>query len=92
MRFHSSLFEPAAAHHATVTAAVVRYESAGGAPERDLCWYGDESFLSHIMRTLGGPRFTAQLHFGEPRVYTDRRSAAREAHDEVAQMRGDNRN
>jgi 1-acyl-sn-glycerol-3-phosphate acyltransferase len=92
MRFHSSLFEPSVVQAAPVTAAAVRYESAGGAPERDLCWFGDESFVSHIMRTLGGPGFTAQLHFGQPCVYTDRRSAARESHDEVTRMRGDERN
>jgi 1-acyl-sn-glycerol-3-phosphate acyltransferase len=87
MRFHSSLFEPAAASGAQVTAAAVRYESAGGGPESDLCWYGDESFLSHLLRTLGGPGFTALVRFAEPRVYADRRTAARETHEEVARMR-----
>jgi lyso-ornithine lipid O-acyltransferase len=87
MRFHSSLFEPAAATGALVTVAAVRYESAGGAPESDLCWFGDESFLSHLWRALGGPGFTAQLMFSQPRVYANRREAARETHEEVAQMR-----
>ena len=87
MRFHSSLFEPAAATGAVVTAAAVRYESAGSAPESDLCWFGDESFLSHLWKTLGGPGFTAQLVFGQPRVYANRREAARETHEEVAGMR-----
>jgi 1-acyl-sn-glycerol-3-phosphate acyltransferase len=87
MRFHSGLFEPAAAHGAAVTAAAVRYESAGGAPESDLCWFGDETFLSHLWRALGGPGFTAQLVFGNPRVYRNRREAARKTHAEVAGMR-----
>jgi len=92
VRFHSSLFEPAAATGAVVTPAAVRYESAGGAPESDLCWFGDESFMSHLWRTLGGPGFTAELIFGQPRVYANRREAALETYEEVAQMRGDRRN
>jgi 1-acyl-sn-glycerol-3-phosphate acyltransferase len=90
MRFHSSLFEPAAASGAAVTAAAVRYESAGGAPESDLCWYGDEGFLSHLWRTLGGPGFTAQVRFGQPRVYTNRREAAQKSREEVAALRAHN--
>jgi lyso-ornithine lipid O-acyltransferase len=88
MPFHSSLFEPAAATTgAAVTAAAVRYESVGGGPERDLCWYGDESFVTHLWKTLGGPGFTAQLVFGPPRVYANRHEAARETRGEVARMR-----
>ena len=88
MRFHSSLFEPAAASGAAVTAAAVRYESAGGGPESELCWFGDESFLSHLWRTLGGPGFTARVRFAEPEVYADRREAARASQEEVAGLRG----
>ena len=88
MRFHSSLFEPAVAGGAPVTAAAVRYEIEGGRPECELCWYGDEGFLSHLWKTLDAPGFTAELRFGKPRVYLDRRVAAREAHEEVAGLRG----
>ncbi len=87
MKFHSSLFEPAAASGSPVTAAAVRYESAGGLLESELCWFGDESFLSHLVRTLRGPGFTATLVFGEPHVYPDRRTAARETHEIVAGLR-----
>jgi lyso-ornithine lipid O-acyltransferase len=87
MRFHSSLFEPAVESSAPVTAAAVRYEIDGGRPERELCWYGDEGFLSHLWKTLGAPGFTAEIRFGKPHVYADRRLAAREAHEEVAAMR-----
>jgi lyso-ornithine lipid O-acyltransferase len=89
MRFHSSLFEPAIAAHVPVTAAAVRYEIHGGRiPERELCWFGDEGFLTHLWRALDTPRFSAEVRFGQPRVYTDRRQAAHETHSEVAQMRG----
>lgn len=87
MRFHSALFEPAVAAAAPVTAAAVRYGTEGGVQESDLCWYGDESFLPHMWRTLGAPGFTAEVRFAAPRTYADRRTAAFEAHEEVVQMR-----
>jgi lyso-ornithine lipid O-acyltransferase len=88
MRFHSSLFEPAIAAQVPVTAAAVRYEIQGGRiPERELCWFGDEGFLTHLWRALDTPGFSAEVRFRQPRVYADRRQAARETHSEVAEMR-----
>ncbi len=86
-RFHSGLFEPAAASGAPVTAAAVRYVLEGGVPERELCWYGDEGFLPHLWKALAVPGFMAEVRFSQPRIYADRRVAARETHAEVAAMR-----
>jgi hypothetical protein len=44
--------------------------------ERELCWYGDEGFATHLWKVLGVTGFSAQLHFGEPKIYSDRRVAA----------------
>jgi 1-acyl-sn-glycerol-3-phosphate acyltransferase len=90
LRFHSSLFEPAAAAGAPVTAAAVRYVLYAGARERDLCWFDDTLFLPHLWKALGTPAFSAEVTFGEPRVYPDRRTAAEATHDEVAAMRREN--
>jgi 1-acyl-sn-glycerol-3-phosphate acyltransferase len=87
LRFHSALFEPAIAAGAPVTAAAVRYVFEGGQEERDLCWYDDTHFLSHIWKALGTAGFFAAVTFGEPKVYPDRRTAALSTHDEVADMR-----
>jgi 1-acyl-sn-glycerol-3-phosphate acyltransferase len=86
--FHSSLFEPAVLTAAPISAASIRYVFEDGRPERDLCWFGDESFLPHIWRALGAAGFFAEVIFGNPQVYPDRRTAARATHDEVAAMRG----
>ena len=86
LRFHSSLFEPAAAASAPVTAAAVRYVLEFGR-ERDLCWFDDTLFLTHLWKVLGTRGFSAQVTFGEPRVYPDRRTAAAVTHDEVTAMR-----
>jgi len=89
LRFHSSLFQPAVASGAPVTPAAVRYVLADGSSERELCWFGDAGFLPHLWKTLGTAGFSAQVTFGEPCTYPDRRSAAAKTHDEVAAMRAE---
>ena len=89
LRFRSRLFEPAVKAGAPVTAAAVRYVIEDGTPERELCWYGDEAFAPHMLKTLRTKGFRAQLWFGEPRSYQDRREAADETYAEVAAMRAE---
>ena len=86
-RFHSWLFDPAVRAGAPVTAAAVRYVFTNGSQERDLCWFGDAPFLPHLWKTLGTAGFSAEIKFGVPRVYPDRRTAARETRAEVTAMR-----
>jgi 1-acyl-sn-glycerol-3-phosphate acyltransferase len=85
--FHNSLFEPAIAAQAPVTAAAVRYVIEGDVAEKELCWYDDMLFLSHLWKALGTPGFAAEVHFGEPHIYPNRRSAAQATHTEVATLR-----
>jgi 1-acyl-sn-glycerol-3-phosphate acyltransferase len=87
LRFRSRLFEPAIQAGAPVTAVAIRYILADGAEERDLCWFGDEAFLPHLWKALGAPDSTAEIRFGEPRIYTDRRVAANQTRQEVVAMR-----
>jgi lyso-ornithine lipid O-acyltransferase len=87
LRFHSRLFEPAIEAGAPITAASVRYVIEDGTPERELCWYGDETFGPHLVKTLNSARISAVVRFGEPRMYRDRRTAADQTHDEVVAMR-----
>ena len=88
LRFHPSLFEPAVSAVALITPAAVRYVLEDGGQERDLCWFGDTLFLPHLWKALGAAGFSAEVKFGEPRVYPDRRTAANATHDEVVAMRG----
>jgi 1-acyl-sn-glycerol-3-phosphate acyltransferase len=87
LRFHARLFEPAILAAAPVTATSIRYVTCDGSPERELCWYGDETFVSHILKTLNTPGFRAELFFGLPRRYPHRRIAADETFAEIAAMR-----
>ena len=87
LRFHSRLIDPATSMGAPITTASVRYVIDGGVEERELCWYGDEAFAPHLWKVLGVTGFEAEVQFGEPRVYTDRRTAADQTHAEITAMR-----
>ncbi|MFC5863237.1 lysophospholipid acyltransferase family protein [Acidicapsa dinghuensis] len=90
LRFHSPLFEPAVAAGLPITPAAIAYEpKAPGVMERGLCWFGDETFVPHLMRVLNVKGFTAVMRFGEPFVVADRRAAAVTAYDAVSAMRVD---
>lgn len=91
LRFHSRLFQPAIETASPITAAAIRYLAEDGpdgtVPERELCWYGDESFLPHLWKVMGVRRFSAHVQFGQPRIYPDRRAASHETHAEVTAKR-----
>ncbi len=87
IRFHSRLIDPATSIGAPITTAAISYAIDGGVEERELCWYGDESFATHLWKVLGTAGFSAHLRFGEPRVYADRRVAADETRAEIEAMR-----
>jgi len=87
IRFHSRLIDPATALGVPITCAAVGYTIEGGMEERELCWYGDETFVNHLWKVLGVGGFAAAVRFGEPRVYADRRRAADETRAEITAMR-----
>ena len=95
VRFHSTLFAPAIEARLPVTPAAISYEtsnalSTGRVTERDLCWFGDDLFLPHLLRVLDVTGFTAVVRFGAPEFYPDRQTAAWRSHDAVAAMRAKN--
>lgn len=87
LRFHSRLIDPATSIGAPITAAAIRYVIEDGTEERELCWYGDESFATHLWKVLGVAGFSAHLYFGEPQIYPHRRIAADETHAEITAWR-----
>lgn len=87
IRFHSRLIDPATSLGVPITTACVRYVLPAGMEERELCWYGDETFVNHLWKVLGVTGYEAEVQFGEPRIYTDRRVAADQTHDEITAMR-----
>jgi 1-acyl-sn-glycerol-3-phosphate acyltransferase len=88
LRFRSRFFIPAVDAGLPVTAAAVRYVPGDGSPESSLCWFGDTDFLPQVLKNVGGPDFSAEIYFGEARIYENRRVAAQQTHEEVDAMRG----
>jgi 1-acyl-sn-glycerol-3-phosphate acyltransferase len=88
LRFHSRLIDPATAVGAPIIAAAIRYVIDSGMEERELCWYGDEGFTTHLWKVLGVTGFAARLNFGQPRIYSDRRVAADQTREEITTWRG----
>jgi 1-acyl-sn-glycerol-3-phosphate acyltransferase len=91
LRFHSRFYTPAVDARIPITSVAVRYVPEDGSPEQELCWYGDAAFLPHVWKLLGGPNFSAELHFGEPQIYTSRRAAADATYAEIEIMREEKR-
>ncbi len=93
LRFHSRLIQPATQISAPIAAVAIRYKIKNGSapetPERELCWYGDAGFLTHLWKVLGMRRCEAVVQFGEPRVYADCRAAAQQTRAEIVAMRAD---
>ncbi len=87
LRFHSRLIDPATSAGVEITAAAIRYVIEDGTPERELCWFGDALFVTHLFKALSTPGFTARVRFGQPKVYPDRRTAADQTHAEITAMR-----
>ena len=87
LKFHPRLIDPATKTGAPITTAAIRYAIDSGMEERDLCWYDDELFVTHMWKVLGVDGFRAQLRFGEPQIYSHRRVAADMTHAEITAWR-----
>ncbi len=87
--FRSPLFDPAIRAGAAITAAAVRYHSAD-ATEDQVTYWGDMVFLPHLFRTLCVRGLTAEIGFESPCRFPDRKSAAREAWQQVHLLRTTN--
>jgi 1-acyl-sn-glycerol-3-phosphate acyltransferase len=87
LRFHSRLIDPATSLGVPITAASIRYVLEDGMEEIELCWYDDMYFVTHLWKVLGAVGFSAEVTYGEPRIYPDRRTAADATHDEIVATR-----
>jgi len=87
LRFHPSLLRPAIEHAADIAAAAIAYRVRGG-EEREVCWYGDASFVPHLLRMLRRKGVRAEIEFHPDRaVYSERKAAALDLHEKVGAMR-----
>jgi lyso-ornithine lipid O-acyltransferase len=73
--FRSPLFEPAVRAGVSVTPASIRYRS-DEAPEGEIAYWGKMVFAPHLFRTLCLPHLAVEIHFGQPTVFANRKTAA----------------
>ncbi len=86
-RFHPSLLEPAVQLGAETTAAAIGYR-VQGAPEQDMCWYGDAAFTPHLVRTMTRRHIAAEVEFYPSRnIYGERKAAAMQLREQVQALR-----
>lgn len=88
LRFHSSLFEPAVALQAPVTAAFLTYSITDGDAATQVCYWGEMTLLPHLMKLLTKESVRATLRFS-PEVFrfADRKEAARVMQEQVERLR-----
>jgi lyso-ornithine lipid O-acyltransferase len=84
--FRSPLFDPAIRAGVLVTAAAIRYQADDAAEDRVTYW-GDMVFAPHLFRTMCIRGLAAEISFDSPRRFPDRKSAAREAWQQVQSLR-----
>ena len=87
LRFHSGLFEPAAAAGAPITAAAVSMQQRTALPNRIYAGSATSTFLPNLWKVLGATELRAHVTFGQPLTYPDRRTAASATQAEVEAMR-----
>ena len=86
--FRTSLLEPAARGDHEITVGWLHYEVPGGNAGRDVCYWGDHSFLPHVLNMLGQKSIRATLRFAKfQRTTDDRKVLAVQLHDAVAQLK-----
>lgn len=84
--FRSALFEPAIRAGACVTPAAIGYRS-DQSREREIAYWGKMEFAPHLFRTLRLRGLAAEIRFGEPIVFDDRKQAANTTWQEVTALR-----
>ena len=85
--FRSSLLEPALQLGCPVTAAALGYSIEQGSVSDEICYWRDMTLLPHLLNVWSKPVIQASLRCGVPRPRGgDRKSLARELHDEVAAL------
>lgn len=85
--FKAAMFEAAVGRH-DVTPAHIGYGVSSGTVGEDVAYWGDATFFPHLVRLLSKKWVIAQVSFGAPAQYGDRKQAAAETNRLVAALNG----
>jgi 1-acyl-sn-glycerol-3-phosphate acyltransferase len=85
--FKPTLLQIAMESGKSITPAAISYEATTGDLKNDVCYWGDHTFSTHIIRLAKIPNLTAHLTIGNaPPLPVDRKAAARLLHAEVSRL------
>lgn len=88
--FKPALLQIALDTHKPITPAVISYSSKSGDIKNDVCYWGDHTFLTHLIRLAKIRELTASLIIGEaPSLPSDRKAAAQILHAEISKLRNE---
>lgn len=87
--FKPALFEAAVGRH-DVTTAHISYTVSSGAVENDVCYWGEMTFVPHLVRLLSKKWIVARVRFGPSTRFDDRKQAALETNRQVDALRVSN--
>ncbi len=86
--FHSSLFQPAVALQAPITAACISYSLSDGVAGTEVCYWGKMNMFPHLLNLLTKNSVRATLKFSsEPLRFASRKQAAQCMQAEVERLR-----
>lgn len=87
LRFHSTMLQPAIDAGAPIIPCAIRYELEDGDASREACWWGDMTFLPHLLNLLGKKTIRARIVFGRPiEARGDRKKLSAVLHEQVASL------
>ena len=85
--FRTSLLEPAARGHHEISVGWLHYEVPDGDARREVCYWGDDTFLPHLLNLLGKKSIRATLRFAKfQRTTDDRKVLATQLHAAVMEL------
>lgn len=88
--FKPALLQAALDAGARVTPAAIAYQAVGGDAAREVCYWGEATFLPHLVRLAGLTKVEANLNIGTARsLPADRKTAAGRLHGDSAGLLGD---
>lgn len=86
--FRSSLLEPAASGTQPISVGCLHYELENGDARNEVCWWGDHSFLPHLLNMIGKKSIRATLRFAPfERTTNDRKELAKQMREAVLKLK-----
>ena len=85
--FRSPFFQSAHEASARITPAAIHYTSKTGDPGADICYWGDHTFSSHVVKLATIKEIIAHIKFDEAQpCRSDRKASAAHFHEEVSRL------